>query len=245
MVLEGHDGSAIDQHEDLWEGIGVQVRRPSTSSSASFLVELTKIASRPEEVALVEGELLEALAFLAATWSFAGGSHLSLIQGGSVMTPSFTTNSAETRKALLAEEGLVPVEASFRMNIEASAGYRTPPLRRAAVIARHCRADEVLAVLLKNYHAARDKYLHRGHSDRNSWFIDLYKVREVLKQTPIAATLRSQSSDWQYFGEKLNRGDLRHAEVPRTTPPLATDEIDRLFSIARNWIEKYLQHVGV
>jgi len=93
-------------------------------------------------------------------------------------------------------------------------------------------------------------YYRRPRSDRSSWFIDLYKVRDLLKKLyggePAAkAHLGITDADWAFFGRILNNNDLRHAEITGVAPPVAQRDVDDLYRLARTWTRSHLKAVGL
>jgi hypothetical protein len=57
--------------------------------------------------------------------------------------------------------------------------------------------------------------------------------------------LSISKSNWEYFGKIINNNDLRHAEVSGTAPPVARQDVDHLYALARKWITAYLQKQGL
>ena len=104
--------------------------------------------------------------------------------------------------------------------------------------------------LLAYHQAAWVGYYGRAKSDRSSWFIDLYKVRDLLTklyegEETAKAKLGIAQSDWSFFGKILNNNDLRHAEVAGVVPQIAEEDVRRLYRLARAWTRSHLQASGL
>jgi hypothetical protein len=89
------------------------------------------------------------------------------------------------------------------------------------------------------------EYDHPQGAKRPSWFIDLYKVREVLKEiyageAKAQSMLNISNDDCRFFMRILNNYDLRHAMVSGIAEAIAAQDVDRLYRLAQSWIQAHL-----
>jgi hypothetical protein len=85
------------------------------------------------------------------------------------------------------------------------------------------RSEYVTGQLVKYYHEA---WLNQSNLDEASWFVNLYKVRDLLhkhyrgeKQARKSLCIRRK--EWSKFGDLLNHNDLRHAELTGKARPVS------------------------
>ncbi len=197
----------------------------------------------------MEAELVRAMLLLAHGWSFAGGAMLLLQERTTIAASRFESNAHEVRAVLEAAEGTRRVMSSSTSSYESLAGYRAPPLALASAIAISTNSNAGVRQLLRYFHNAWIDYFATRNGRRSSWFIDLYKVRDLLKrlhrdEVSLLQDLHIAKSDWRSFGQTLNNGDLRHASQVEVAG-LSAREVDRLFGLARSWIAAHLRLDGL
>lgn len=223
---------------------------PQVLGSAFYVLSLRKSVHEPGQVLAVEEDLLSALDLLAMAWPFSGGSFMVIDSRQLGVSTRCESNGERLRSELLAARGEAFVSSSVAVPSESGATYLRPPLHTASIVAKAAADDYNLCRLLRYHQDAWLGYHDRPRYDRSSWFIDLYKVRDLLKKLyggEKAAKLRLAiaSSDWSLFGRILNDNDLRHATVAGVVPPVATEDLDRLFCLARDWIRAHLKVIGL
>ena len=94
------------------------------------------------------------------------------------------------------------------------------------------------------------EYYSRQRTDRSSWFIHLYKIRDFLAkidggEVQARSRLSISKGEWSFFGAILNNNDLRHAEISGTAPSVVRQDVDRLYRLARDWIRTHLVNQGL
>jgi hypothetical protein len=118
-----------------------------------------------------------------------------------------------------------------------------PPLQNAIALAKAMRANYVIKQLVKYYH---DAWVNRSRLNEASWFVNLYKVRDLLKkhyrgEKQAQTTLCVCPIEWKKVGTLLNNNDYRHAEITGKPPVVSLAEIDEVYTIARRWVAAYLK----
>lgn len=242
--------AGVSGHSPLWQGIVASEFFPPGTDSAFYVLTLGKPVSHPDHVSGAEADLIDALRTLAAAWPFAGGSFMVIDTQEVIVSRSFETNADAVRDELLAKLGRKTVSASVTIACESLATYARPPLVLASAIAKVMQDNPALRRLLHYHQRAWVSYYCSSRGDRASWFIDLYKVRDLLKKLyqcegKAISRLNFPVDDWKYFGGVLNNNDLRHAEITDTVPDMSRDEVDRLFVIARNMVTAQLKISGL
>ena len=209
------------------------------------MLSLWKSVADAKEVWFAEAELVRALEFLSMAWPFCGGSFMVLETREITKSPRYESTANDAESQLLARLGLSRVEASFTSSILTLATYHEPPLEKASRIARAMLEDSRLRKLLGYHQRAWVEYYARRQTERSSWFVDLYKMREVLEniyggEQQAKAQLGIPNSDWSYFGAILNNNDLRHAEIMDSAPEVPGENVAGLFRLAWTWIKTHL-----
>ncbi|MFI5247316.1 MAG: hypothetical protein ACHQWV_02045 [Nitrospirales bacterium] len=250
VLIPSLAGSGIDRIYPLWNGMSASEFFPPNVESAFYVLSLRKPVSEPDEVSFVEDELVSTLQLLAMAWPFSGGSFMVLDSRDVVASGRFQSNVERVRSELFASGGKRMVSSSMVTSYEILATYERPPLDVATIVAKAATNDYGLRKLLVYHQAAWVGYHLRARSDRSSWFIDLYKVRDLLKklhggEEATKARLAIVDGDWSFFGRILNTNDLRHAEVTGVVPKVAQKEVDRLYRLARTWTRSHLRAVGL
>jgi hypothetical protein len=242
--------AGVDRSYPLWGDMSASEFFPSDVESAFYVLSLRKPVRDPDDVSAIEGELVSALRLLAMAWPFCGGSFMVLDSRDVIVSGRFESNAERVRSELLAASGKRVVRSSATLPIESVATYDRPPLDVASVVAKAATNDYGLRRLLTYHQTAWVGYYGRARSDRPSWFIDLYKVRDLLKnlyrdEEAAKAHLAIADGDWRFFGDTLNNNDLRHAEVTGVLPAVPREDIDRLYRLARTWARSHLKAVGL
>jgi hypothetical protein len=169
-----------------------------------------------------------------------------VIQSRQVISSSaFRSNADEVERQLLASEGLTKQNFSVSRSPapSASATYSVTPLKNAIAIAKTMRSDYVTGQLVKYYHEA---WVNRLKLDEASWFVNLYKVRDLLKkhyhgEKQAQTALSISRTEWKKVGDLVNNNDFRHAEITGKAPPVSPAEIDDVYTISRRWVVLYLK----
>jgi hypothetical protein len=250
VIIRSLNGAHLSAKYDLWNDIVASEFFPPNVDSAFYVLSLEKSVSRASEVWIVEAELVEALELLAAAWPFSGGSFMIPETRKVAHAARYESNAKEIETELLAREGLRRVESSLTACYEIIATYRQPPLDTSARLARVMRGNPDLGRLLGYHQQAWVEYYHRQRAERSSWFIHLYGIRKVLTEIyggePKARShLDISYSDWSFYRHILDNNDLRHAEVSGTAPAVPAQDVDRLYRLARSWIQTHLLRQGI
>jgi hypothetical protein len=244
------NGLGVSDNRLLWDGITATESFPEKEESAYFVVTLEKAVSDAAEVSVAEDELIRALHIIATAWPFSGGAFLGVETHTSAVHQRFESNANDVEVELLARRGLKGVKQSMALAVATSATYREPPLRIAAEIAKHATSNASSRKLLQYYHRAFGEYYQYAHSEYSSWFMSLYKVRDILHAIykddhSTKTALNVSRSDWSFFGDFLNHNDLRHAEITGSSPTISRADVGRLYEIARQWIVAHLLLQGL
>lgn len=250
VLIPSLAGLGVERTYPLWDDISATEFFPGQVESAFYVLSLRKPAQDPEGVVDAEGKLVSTLKVLATAWPFSGGSFMVLESHDVLMSPRFESNAERVRAELLAAVGKRKVTRSVGVPYETLVRYDGPPLEIASVVAKAAMADPGLRRLLAYHQAAWAGFYCRTRSDRSSWFIELYKLRDLLKKLyggkeKAKAQLGISEGDWSFFGRILNNNDLRHAEVAGVVPPLAAGDVRRLYSLARAWTRSHLKALGL
>ena len=248
VLIPSLAGAGVDRSYPLWDDMSASEFFPSDVESAFYVLSLRKPVLDPEDVSAIEGELMSALRLLAMAWPFCGGSFVVLDSRDVIVSGRFESNAERVRSDLLAASGKRIVQSSATLPFESLATYDRPPLDVASAVAKAATNDYALRKLLTYHQTAWVGYYGRARSDRSSWFIDLYKVRDLLSKVygndeKATKALDIADGDWRFFGQTLNNNDLRHAEVTGTPPAVPREDIDRLYRLARTWTRSHLKAV--
>jgi hypothetical protein len=250
VILRSLNGAGVNMKYALWNGIVASDFFPPGVDSAFYVLSLEKMVAHSTEVEVVEAELITSLNFLALAWPFSGGSFMVPESRNEAGAPRYESNAQQVGNEQLAREGLRPVKQIATIGFETLANYLQPPLATASRLAVAMRDKPVLGKLLQYHQQAWVEYYYRSRIESPSWFIDLYKIREVLGtiyggESKTRNDLSISNNDWKYFGSILNNNDLRHAEVCGEVPPVKRPEVDRLYELARLWIQAHLVRAGL
>lgn len=250
VVIPSLRGAGVDRSFRLWNDITASEVFPADARSAFYVLSLRKHVAVLKDVRTVEQELLSALRLLAMVWPFCGGSFLVISSREVITSERFESNASRVEAELLASTGLQQVISPLTVCFDILATYSRPPLENASIAAAAVVNNYGLRRLLGHHQAAWLDY-HRPGSERHSWFTDLYKVREFLRglnggneESP-QQQLGISRDDWGFFGRILNTRDLRHAELTGVMPPVAEDEVTRLFRLAYVWTRTHLTALGI
>ncbi len=250
VIIPSLNRAGVDVQYDLWNGIVASEFYPAGVDSAFYVLSIWKPVVEANEVWLTEAALVRALELLATAWPFSGGSFMVLEKRELNRSPRYESNAKEIESELLARLGLKSVVSSVSIPISASASYHEPPLRKASQVATAILGDPPMRNLLGYHQNSWVEYYAYRRTGRSSWFIDLYKMREVLKKIyrgehQARAQLGISRDDWSYFGAILNNNDLRHAEITDNAPQVSGQHVARLFELARNWTLSHLRSRGL
>lgn len=241
--------SGVSGSLPLWAGIEASEFFPPGTDQAFYVVTVQMSVRRMAEIPAAETQLASALGLLAYAWAFAGGTMLLVHERTTIQGPRFETNIDEVRELLMATDSGTRITASSTSSYESVAGYRAPPLPLAGAIAVAMRTNAGLQQLLRYYYHAWVDYFGTRDGLRASWFVDLYKVRDLIKrlhseEASAQRELQISAADWQFFGRALNNGDLRHGSLIEVAR-LDASVVHRLFDVARSWIAAHLRFAGL
>jgi hypothetical protein len=256
VVIQSLNGAAVSALYDLWDGIGASEFFPPNVDSAFYVLTVEKlvrdVTTEPRErrapdepsasVRRAERALIRALELLAAAWPFSGGSVLCLEASEVNRAPRYKSNATEVDAELLARMEHKPVAVDVPLGVLTTGTYRQPPLRTAVTLAKAMCKKPRLLRLLTYYQQA---VVHRQSLERPTWFIDLYKVCDVIGEIhngrmTAPSKLGIEQHDWDGFKGILNNNDLRHAVTSGTAPEVASADVDRVYDLAHSWIRLQL-----
>ncbi|HWX30254.1 MAG TPA: hypothetical protein VNZ53_22790 [Steroidobacteraceae bacterium] len=240
----------------LWNGACASEFLPPGGEQRNYYdLTLQKPVTHAREVRPVEEELTNALLLIAAVWPFSGGSDMVIESREVISSSAFKSNADEVEQQLLAADGLTKHNFLIgRTHINTSTTYSHPPLAHAIDIAKTMLSDSefVTRQLLNYYYRSRIAYYYT-HSlvggkylPDASWFINLYKVRDLLfklygNATKTKSRLNISDDDWSAFGKLLNNNNFRHAEITGIVPSVSRTDVDRVYGLARQWVVTYLK----
>jgi hypothetical protein len=243
VIIRGLGDSAIDETHALWDGMTASETFPAGAGErgANYVVTLMKGVKSANDVPDAEANLTRALHMLAAAWSFAGGSCMVIETREVISSSRVESNAAYIEREMLEASGLHEVASAVSIPISWSATYSQPPLRSAIHISKAMNGDYQMRKVLEYYYRAVAVTL-----DDASWFINLYKVRDILckiynGEKNVKVKLGIRSGDWTDFGTVLNNNDLRHAEISGAAPSISPAKVRQVYALARTWVESYLR----
>lgn len=244
VIIQDHSGWAVKQQYDLWDGIKGEEEFPATKKSAFYWLRLRKNVTSHDEVDGIEKCLIDALRCLSRVWQFAGGTLMSMETTRVERVPSFESNASEVKEHLLAKEGKKQLISNIKMFGEVCGTYRRFPLKPAIELCLKCKEDLDLLMLFEYYCMAC--------TDISTWFIDLYKVRDVLSRILVKKKIKRKNlnidlEEWCSFGKKLNAEyDLRHPPRDKAVgKKISREEVQELRKLGSKWITAYLNHIGI
>lgn len=250
VLISALGRSGVDATYELWNGMSASEFFPPDTDSAFYVLSLRKPVRDADRVVEAEAELVSALQLLSAAWPFCGGSSMVLETREVVTAARFQSNASTVRDQLLAERGKRSIAASATVAWESGATYRLAPLKGASTIANAATTNHGLRRLLRYHQTAWVEFYHGRRNDPSSWFIDLYKVRDLLKklhgnESAAMSNLAIARPDWEFFGTILNNNDLRHAEISGIAPSVTSEDVTRLYGLARAWTARYLKQLSL
>ena len=244
VIIQSLHGNQASTEYAMWDNITASEFFPPNENSACYILSLEKPVSQVSEVWEAESRLIDALGLLSVAWPFSGGGFIFLETRKVPHASSYESNAKEIEADLLrqARQGFGNVACNFSLIHEDIATYSQPPLDTAVRLAREMREDHTLNSLLNCYQQACVEYYHPQSTKRPSWFIDLYKVRENLKQIhgDARSALNISKRDWSFFGNILNNNNLRHASTSGMVQDVEAKDKDQLYRLARSWIQTHL-----
>jgi hypothetical protein len=243
IVLHNAPATGIQKSYPLWNGASASEFFPPDVSSGYYVLTLEKSVTSAREVQPVEEELTHALLLIAAAWSFSGGSYMLIESRAAISSFRIKSNADEIERELLGSDGIRAQVQEMPLPVDLLVSYSHPPLAYAIEIARMMQSDYVTGQLVKYYHAA---WVNRPHLDEASWFVNLYKVRDLLKklyggEQQARTALSIPKTEWKNIGVLLNNNDLRHAEITGKAPSVSPVAIDDAYATTRRWVVAYLK----
>jgi hypothetical protein len=247
IILHNAPATGIQASYPLWNGASASEFFPPGVSSGYYILTLEKSVTHAREVQPVEEELTHALLLIAAAWSFSGGSYMLIESRAAISSPRIKSNADEIERELLGSGDITAQVQEAPVLVDSLVCYSHPPLAHAIKIARTMQSDYITGQLLKYFHTA---WVNRPHVDEASWFVNLYKVRDLLQifycgEKPARTTLSIRKTEWKHFGVLLNNNDLRHAEITGRAPSVSPVAIEDAYATARRWVTAYLKTKGL
>jgi hypothetical protein len=249
VIMHDAPATGIRKSYPLWNDVvASEFFPPNASEGGNYVLTLEKSVTHAREVRPVEEELTHALLLIAAAWSFSGGTYMMIEPRVTISRiPGIKSNADEIERELRASDGLSPRSSDASSSIDHLGTYSCPPLAYAIEIARTMRSEYVTGQLVKYYHEAR---LHQPNPDEASWFVNLYKVRDLLKkyyggEKQAQKSLCIRPKEWSDFGYLLNNNDFRHAELTGKVRPVSPVAIDDAYATAQRWVVAYLKTKGL
>jgi hypothetical protein len=242
-IISSLKGAGVSTTYALWGDFTASEFFPLVEDSAFYILCVESPVSNISDVRPVERQLNRIMGFLAAAWPFAGGSFMRTEERGTRELISGESNADAIESEILADSNSKQVSASFRATAEVVATYARPPLQTAITIVQAMNSDTALAQLLTYHQLAWMDKQFRG----NTWFVDLYKVRDVLSdvyggKVKATSALKISKAAWRNFGRALNNNDLRHAQVTRVGG-LSDTEAIALFTTGFHWVDQHLRNL--
>jgi hypothetical protein len=249
VIMHNAPATEIRRSYPLWNDVVASEFFPADASTGgNYVLTLEKSVRHSHEVRPVEEELTHAFLLIAAAWSFSGGTYMMIAPRVTISRiPSIKSNADEIERELLASDGLSPRSSDASISIDSLGSYSCPPLAYAIAIVRAMRSEYVTGQLVKYYHEAQ---LNKSKLDEASWFVNLYKVRDLLKkhyrgEKQVRKSLCIPCKEWSDFGNLLNNHDLRHAELTGKARPVSPVAVDDAYAAARRWVVAYLKTKGL
>jgi hypothetical protein len=243
VYMKWLDGKGLNCEYRLWNEIYAHEYFPKNAESAKYVLTLQKCVNHHSEVSKIKAELVDALARLSEAWVFSGGSLLPIKEKRLIYQPLYYSNAHDVEKELLVREGKTKVYSSLSIAWECGCTYYEAPLRKAIRICTAAISRPEIQKVIKYYTDAR--------LNDEKWFIDLYKVRDSIKDVygsdaKAIEALSIDKDDWSYFGKVLNNNDLRHppkSGTPRSS--LREEDKNKVEVLAREWVSRFLKYEGV
>lgn len=243
VYMKWLEGRGLDSEYYLWSEIYGHEFFSKNMESAKYVLTLKKNAIHHAEVSKIEVELVDALTRLSEAWVFSGGSLFPIKEKKLIYQPLYSSNAEEVEKELLAREGKSKVTSDLSLGWESGCTYYEAPLRKAIGICTAAISRPEIQNIVKYYTEAR--------LNGEKWFIDLYKVRDAIKNVYGSATkakeiLKIDEKEWGYFGDVLNNNNLRHPpKGGASVASISSEEQNKVESLAWEWVSRFLKYEGV
>ena len=209
---------------------------PASPESNRYGISVYTDASHSSEVHKLHNQLITILEEIAEVWPIVTGYRLGSSNRKQTDTPGYISNIDEVIAELQRKEGVKSVTSSFSMVWQIENGYEKPPVADALTLRNACISDPKLKKLIGYYHKALE--------NKDYWFVPLYKIKDQLEfihNKKAKATLSILEAHWSFFETMLNNHDLRHPGKGDNVKPIDDKDKNKLFLIARCWIEKELK----
>lgn len=236
------NGEGLSKSYELSNGIEANEYFPKTQGSAFYILTLSKNILDYDKANQAYSSIKQVLLQLAHVWPFACGFRLGLEEVEYIrnLSPDVETNFSEIKS-----ENLSSATSNIGLSFESVASYPYAPLVNAVILLREVYNNEDLELILK--------YYYETFIDKKTWFIDLYKIRDMLQSKRLFGNakfakteLNISNKDWKDFGKILNSYDLRHASNPKNKQiHLPLKDIEKVKSIGRKFIQNYLCYLGL
>lgn len=211
---------------------------PASPESNRYEISVYTDASHSSEVHKLRNQLVTILEEIAEVWPIVTGYRLGSSNRKQTDTPGYISNIGEVIAELQRKEGVKSVTSSFSMGWQIENGFEKPPVADALTLRNACISDPELKKLIGYYHKALE--------NKDYWFVPLYKIKDQLDFIHTKKKARSKfhingKDHWGFFETRLNDHDLRHPGKGNKTKPIDDMDKNKLFLIARCWIEKELK----
>ncbi len=240
LIIRSLKGKTLSNEISLWSEIRGRESFQLLKKGGYYTLSLLKKIDDYRLVLGAEIELIDSLKLISKVWEFSGGSFLKIERQETVNIPIYESNATTVEEELMQLAGRSHVRASLTMSYDIIGGYKEPPLRKASELVKKAKKDDNLSKL---FH-----YFYRSRTDDQTWYIHLYKVREILSQIygsekNAKRGLDISSTKWTEFGKSLNRNDLRHA-IPNMQNVMQPKR-QKLETYAKEWILAHLKSAGL
>ncbi|MBT1074925.1 hypothetical protein [Geobacter grbiciae] len=238
------EGKGLHNEFELWGKIICVEEFPPTMATGDYFLRFRKEVSDYTEVDEIERELTEALIIICKVWIFAGGLRLLFEKKETTNKKLFCSNAQQVKQELLERQGLRYVSINHSTSCLVIHEYKFAPLEQAIEIAKRYSYDKTLKLLINYYYSSLN--------DGNKWFVELYKIKEVLAQhfgseRNAMKRLAISNNDWKYFTGYINNNNLRHFDksLKQNTNKyhhnkIPQQDISRLNLLAKNWVQSYI-----
>lgn len=238
IIIRSLQGKALFNEINLWDGIRGREEFPESTKSDYYILTLFKNVSDYLLVPKIEKELIDALKWFSKVWEFSGGSLFVIDRKETRHFPVYESNANEVGEELMRQAGRSLVKSSLQCSYQRICEYKNPPLDKAYMLVKKAKSDKNLKKIFQ--------YFYKSRLDKLSWFVHLYKVREILSYIygsgkNAKQALNISNAKWGEFGTSLNENDLRHASTNSQRTNVTQLNKSKLESYAKEWILSYLR----
>lgn len=242
IIIRSLQGKALFNEINLWDGIKGKEEFPGTTKSDYYILTLFKNVSDYLLVPKIENELIDVLEWFSKVWEFSGGSFFIIDRKETRCFTVYESNANEVGKDLMRQAGRSLGRSSLQCSYQRIFEYENPPLYKASMLVKKAKSDENLKKIFQ--------YFYKSRLDKRSWFVDLYKIREILSyiygsQKNAKQALNISNAKWRKYGTSLNENDRRHVSTNSQRTNVIPLNKSKLESYAKEWILSYLRERGL